>query len=51
MLLTRAALPSLRESERGLVINVSSGIGLIVMRFSATCAATKADIAHFGAAS
>lgn len=50
ILLTRAALPSLRESERGLVINISSGIGLIGMPFYATYAAAKAGIAHFGEA-
>ncbi|MGI8946619.1 MAG: SDR family NAD(P)-dependent oxidoreductase, partial [Ornithinimicrobium sp.] len=41
---------SLRESERGLVINISSGIGLIGMPFYATYAAAKAGIAHFGEA-
>ncbi len=50
ILLTRAALPSLRVSERGLVINVSSGIGLIAMPFYATYSATKAGVAHFGEA-
>jgi len=50
ILLTRAALPSLRESDRGLVVNISSGIGLIAMPFYATYAATKAGIAHFGEA-
>jgi uncharacterized oxidoreductase len=50
ILLTRAALPALRESDRGLVINISSGIGLIAMPFYATYAATKAGIAHFGEA-
>lgn len=50
ILLTRAALPSLRESDHGLVINISSGIGLIAMPFYATYAATKAGIAHFGEA-
>lgn len=50
ILLTRAALPALRESGRGLVINVSSGIGLIGMPFYTTYAATKAGIAHFGEA-
>ena len=50
ILLTRAALPSLRESDRALVINISSGIGLIAMPFYATYAATKAGIAHFGEA-
>jgi uncharacterized oxidoreductase len=50
ILLTRAALPALRASGDGLVVNVSSGIGLIGMPFHATYAATKAGIAHFGEA-
>ena len=50
ILLTRAALPALRESDRALVIDISSGIGLIAMPFYATYAATKAGIAHFGEA-
>jgi len=50
ILLTRAALPSLRESEGGLVVNVSSAIGLVAMPFYATYAGTKAGIAHFGEA-
>lgn len=50
ILLTRAALSSLRESEGGLGVNISSGIGLIAMPFYATYAATKAGIAHFGEA-
>ena len=50
MLLTRAALPSLRESDRGLVIDVSSGIALIAVPLYATDAATKAGIAPFGPA-
>ncbi len=50
ILLTQAALPSLRESKGGLVVNISSGIGLIAMPFYATYAATKAGIAHFGEA-
>ena len=50
ILLTRAALPALRASGNGLVVNVSSGIGLIGMPFYATYAATKAGIAHFGEA-
>lgn len=48
ILLTRAALPALRESGDGLVVNVSSGIGLVGLPFYATYAATKAGIAHFG---
>ncbi|WP_104522952.1 SDR family NAD(P)-dependent oxidoreductase [Blastococcus atacamensis] len=50
ILLTRAALPALRASGDGLVVNVSSGIGLVGMPFYATYAATKAGIAHFGEA-
>ena len=50
ILLTRAALPALRASGDGLVVNVSSGIGLIGMPFYATYAATKAGVAHFGEA-
>lgn len=50
ILLTRAALPALRASGRGLVVNISSGIALIGLPFYATYAATKAGIAHFGEA-
>ncbi len=50
ILLTRAALPALRASAGGLVVNISSGIALIGMPFYATYAATKAGIAHFGEA-
>lgn len=50
ILLTRAALPALRASGGGLVVNVSSGIGLVGLPFYATYAATKAGIAHFGEA-
>ncbi|WP_219418754.1 SDR family NAD(P)-dependent oxidoreductase [Pseudonocardia nigra] len=50
ILLTRAALPALRASGDGLVVNVSSGIALIGMPFYATYAATKAGVAHFGEA-
>ncbi len=50
ILLTRAALPALRGSGDGLVVNVSSGIALIGMPFYTTYAATKAGIAHFGEA-
>ncbi len=50
ILLTRAALPALRASGDGLVVNISSGIALIGMPFYATYAATKAGIAHFGEA-
>jgi uncharacterized oxidoreductase len=50
ILLTRAALPALRAGGDGLVVNVSSGIGLVGLPFYATYAATKAGIAHFGEA-
>ncbi|MEX5299650.1 SDR family NAD(P)-dependent oxidoreductase [Kocuria sp. CPCC 205292] len=50
ILLTRAALPALRASGEGLVVNVSSGLGLLGMAFYATYGATKAGIAHFGEA-
>jgi uncharacterized oxidoreductase len=50
ILLTRAALPALRASGNGLVVNISSGIALIGMPFYATYAATKAGVAHFGEA-
>jgi uncharacterized oxidoreductase len=50
ILLTRAALPALRASGDGLIVNVSSGIGLVGLPFYATYAATKAGIAHFGEA-
>lgn len=51
ILLTRTALPSLRDADRGLVIDVSSsGIELIAMPFYATYEATKAAIAHLGEA-
>lgn len=50
ILLTRAALPTLRESPEGMVVNVTSGIALIGMPFYATYAAAKAGLAHFGEA-
>jgi uncharacterized oxidoreductase len=48
--LTRAALPALRESGDSIIVNVSSGIGLVAMPFYAPYAAVKAGIAHFGEA-
>ena len=48
--LTRAALPVLRESGDSIIVNVSSGIGLVAMPFYAPYAAVKAGIAHFGEA-
>lgn len=50
ILLTRAALPALRASGRGLIVNISSGIALVGMPFYTTYAATKAGLAHFGEA-
>ena len=50
ILLTRAALPALRASGDAVVVNVSSGFGLLGMAFYTTYAATKAGIAHFGEA-
>ncbi len=50
ILLTRAALPVLRESGDAAIVNVSSGFGLVGMPFYSAYAATKAGIAHFGEA-
>ena len=50
ILLTRTALPALRESGDAAVVNVSSGFGLVGMPFYSPYAATKAGIAHFGEA-
>jgi short-subunit dehydrogenase len=50
ILLTQAALPALRSSGEGLVVNVSSGIALVGMPFYAVYAAVKAGVAHFGEA-
>jgi short-subunit dehydrogenase len=50
ILLTRTALPALRDSGDAAIVNVSSGFGLVGMPFYATYAATKAGIAHFGEA-
>jgi len=50
ILLTRAALPLLKERADALVVNVSSGIALVGMAFYSPYAAVKAGIAHFGEA-
>lgn len=50
ILLTQAALPHLRTSGQGLVVNVASGIALIGVPFYATYAAVKAGLARFGEA-
>jgi uncharacterized oxidoreductase len=50
ILLTRAALPSLRASGDAMMVNVTSGIALIGAPFYATYAAAKAGLARFGEA-
>jgi uncharacterized oxidoreductase len=48
ILLTRAALPLLRASGQGLVVNITSGIALVAAPFYATYAGVKAGLAKFG---
>jgi short-subunit dehydrogenase len=48
ILLTRAALPALRASGNGLVVNVTSGIALVAAPFYATYAGVKGGLAKFG---
>ncbi len=50
ILLTRTALPDLRRSGDGMVVNITSAAALIGMPFYATYAATKAGLARFGEA-
>jgi len=50
ILLTRAALPSIRTSGDAMVVNVTSGAALIGTPFYATYAAAKAGLARFGEA-
>lgn len=50
ILLTRSALPALRESGDAMVVNIASGIALIGAPFYATYAAVKAGLARFGEA-
>ncbi len=50
ILLTRAAMPSLRASGEAVVVNVTSGIALIGAPFYTTYAAAKAGLARFGEA-
>lgn len=50
ILLTRAALPSLRASGDAMVVNITSGIALVGAPFYATYAAAKAGLARFGEA-
>ena len=44
---TRAALPALRASGEGLIVDITSAIALIGMPFYATYAAAKAGLARF----
>jgi short-subunit dehydrogenase len=49
VLLTRAALPALKAAERGgIVLSISSGIGLLPLPFYSVYAATKTGLAGFG---
>jgi uncharacterized oxidoreductase len=50
ILLTRAALPLLRASGDGLVVNVASGIALVAMPFYGIYAAAKGGLSQFGEA-
>jgi uncharacterized oxidoreductase len=50
ILLTRASLPALERSGDAVIVNISSGIGLIGVPFYTPYAAAKAGIAHFGEA-
>lgn len=50
VLLTRSALPAIRRSGGGAIVNVSSVFGLVGMSFYATYSATKAGLARFGEA-
>ncbi|MDW3683748.1 SDR family NAD(P)-dependent oxidoreductase [Cupriavidus sp. CV2] len=48
ILLTREVLPHLRDSGDALVVNISSGMGLVGMPFYSVYAAVKAGIGKFG---
>lgn len=50
ILLTRAAMTLLRASGDALVVNISSGIGLVGLPFYSPYAAAKSGIAQFGEA-
>jgi short-subunit dehydrogenase len=50
ILLTKHALPLLKQSNEAAIINVSSGLGLIGMAFYAAYAATKAAVRQFSEA-
>jgi len=48
--MTKYALPLLKESIDGAIINISSGLGYIAMPFYSVYAATKAGVKHFSEA-
>lgn len=50
ILLTKKALPLLKKSKEGAIINISSGYGYIAMPFYSVYAATKAAVKHFSEA-
>ncbi|UEM23629.1 SDR family NAD(P)-dependent oxidoreductase [Skermanella mucosa] len=50
ILLTRAALPLLRDSGEAMIVNVASGIALMGVPFYAAYAGAKAGIGRFGEA-
>lgn len=47
LLLTKKALPLLKKSKEGAIINVSSGLGYIAQPFYSVYAATKAGVRQF----
>jgi NAD(P)-dependent dehydrogenase (short-subunit alcohol dehydrogenase family) len=47
ILLTKYALPLLKKSDEAVIMNISSGLGLIGLPFYTTYAASKAAIRHF----
>lgn len=50
ILLTKKALPLLKKSKEGAIMNISSGYGYIAMPFYSVYAATKAAVKHFSEA-
>lgn len=50
ILLTKKALPLLKKSREGAIMNISSGYGYIAMPFYSVYAATKAAVKHFSEA-
>jgi short-subunit dehydrogenase len=49
ILLTRAALPEIKQSNEGVVVNISSGVALVGVPFYSVYAAAKGGLAAFGA--